>query len=137
MNKKQKTTLEQKPFDYNAKIMSLTKVKIVSINQHLNVVIKQMQKEIDMYKQKHSISILDYERLLNIHTDLLSKAIKISNELNESKKEQLFLMQETTKLITQKTQTIKSNTRFIKEIIFLNNRNIFQRIFNVQYNKHG
>jgi len=123
MNKKQKTTPEQKPFDYNAKIMSLTKAKIVSINNDLNIVIKEMQKEIDLLKKTNN----------RLYGTLGQTEIKLKTSL----KEQLFLLEEKTKLITQTTQKIKSNTRFIKEIIFLNNRNIFQRIFNVQYNKHG
>lgn len=133
MNKKQETTPEQKPFDYNAKINSLTKQNIVSINKDLNIVIKEMQKEIDLYKQKHSLIEKEYISLLNAESDLLDKTILINNELNKSLKEQISLIKEKTKLIQQNTETIKSNTKFIKEKIFLNNRNLFQRIFNVQY----
>jgi hypothetical protein len=149
MNKKQQSTEEltekifcnnketekQKPFDYNTKINSLTKQKIISINKDLNIVIKDMQKEIDLYKQKHSLIEKEYISLLNTESDLLDKLILINNQLNHSLKEQLSLIKEKTKLIQQNTETIKSNTRFIKEIMFLNNRNLFQRIFNVQYKK--
>lgn len=112
MNKKQETTPEQKPFDYNAKINSLTKQKIVSINKDLNIVIKEMQKEIDLSKQTNN----------RLYGNLAQTEMKLYISL----KEQI-------KLIQQNTETIKSNTKFIKERIFLNNRNLFQRIFNVQY----
>jgi hypothetical protein len=63
----------------------------------------------------------------------MDKLILINNQLNRSLKEELYLIKGQTKLIQQNIETIKSNKKFIKEIIFLNNRNLFQRIFNVQY----
>lgn len=148
MNKKQKTTPEQKPFDYNAKIMSLTKVKIVSINKYLYDTIGIMQHENDILKERNK-KLSKYIDEINSKYQKEIDLFKETNnrlhgtlgqceiELKKSLKEQLFLMQERIKLITQNTQNIESNTMFIKKIIFLNNRNIFQRIFNVQYNKHG
>jgi hypothetical protein len=116
---KQKTTPEQKPFDYNAKINSLTKAVIISINKDLNFVIKDMQKEIDFYKQRNNI----------LHGKLGQREI----ELEKSLRKELSLLEESCSLIKARTETLKSNTRFINEIIFLKNRNILQRILNVQY----
>ena len=94
MNKKQKSTPEQNPFDYNAKIMSLTKAKIVSINQNLNVVIEQMQKEIDLYKEKYNQEKNNYF-LKTKENSNLKRDIDSTKDYSERISKQYNLLKET------------------------------------------
>ena len=114
MKQETKTKELPKAFNYNAKLMSLTKQKIIHTNNCLYETINTMQKDIDLLKQKNN--------------ELNSKLIETTNKLNKSLKQQIFYLDESTKYV-------KQNTILLKELFFLKNRNLFQRIFNVQYKK--
>jgi hypothetical protein len=126
MNKKQN---KKQPFDYNAELLSLTKAKIFSKNIDLNKTIGFMQNEIDMYKEKNN-------DVNNKYSLSLKNNITISKRLKDSLIEQLSLLEDKLHLQKKITYQTKSNSRFIKQIMFLNNRNFFQRLFNVQYKEN-
>ena len=121
------------PFDYNKKLMSLTKENILSINKGLNETIIIMQKEIDLYKNKYTD-----KRNLYIKTDIYLKR-KLENVLvdyNKSLENELSLAKENLFLTKENTNLMRRGTAYFKEIVFLENRNLFQRIFNKKYKRN-
>lgn len=145
-----------KEFNYNDKLMSLTKQKIINISKDLYVTIKLMQKEIDLYKEKYNQeknnyyfktkensnlikdidSIKDYsERICKQYNLLKESNNKLYGKLGQTEIKLNESLNKEMSLIKQNTKTIKSNTNLIKEIIFLTKRNLFQRILNIQYKK--
>ena len=75
--------------------------------------------------------IIDSETLKKANDEFYEydvKLIETTNKLNKSLKQQIFYLDKSTKYV-------KQNTMLLKELFFLKNRYLFQRIFNVQYKK--
>jgi hypothetical protein len=154
MKQETKTKELTKEFNYNDKLMSLTKQRIINISKDLYVTISLMQKEIDLYKEKYNKeknnyflktkensnlikdinSTKDYSQRVSEQYNLLKET---NNKLNdtyiESKIEINKSLKEQIKYIDKCTKYTRQNTMLFKELIFLKNRNLFKRIFNVQY----
>lgn len=86
-----------------------------------------MEKKIDELNKDYANKLKDHHiSLFKEYMELQDRFTDILNQLKKMKRKLLVLTKSS-------TETIKSNSRLIKEIIFLNNRNLFQRIFNIQY----